>query len=364
MEEMAMAKKTEVTESRESRLFGVIPMWKSTTKTQRLTDESRTKNIPEQKSVIAVEAKAEAELQVTGTKGDVYTKEIIQRSLDEGCLDMWPSSKYSDGVPAHTLSVNHLMTTYDLTKGEMPLITLRPIAVRYAIGELLWIYQDQSNNLDLLKEKYGITWWDEWDIGDRTIGAVYGETVRRHNLVQELLDDIKNNPDGRRHIINMWQVDDYKDKHGLKPCAYQTAWNVRHGKDGKDYLDMCLYQRSSDFMAAGCINQVQYLVFLHLVARHCGYIPGRFSWFVQNIQIYDRHVELAKELIARQPVACKPEIWLNPEKTNFYDFTVNDIKIKGYPRKTIAEKNPQMSFDIGHENVDTEGFSLEEFLSE
>ena len=358
MEEMAMAKKTEVIESRESRLFGVIPMWKSTTKTQRLTDESRTKNIPEQKSVIAVEAKSEAELQVTGTKGDVYTKEIIQRILDEGCLDMWPSSKYSDGVPAHTLSVNHLMTTYDLTKGEMPLITLRPIAVRYAIGELLWIYQDQSNNLDLLKEKYGITWWDEWDIGDRTIGAVYGETVRRHNLVQELLDDIKNNPDGRRHIINMWQVDDYKDKHGLKPCAYQTAWNVRHGKDGKDYLDMCLYQRSSDFMAAGCINQVQYLVFLHLVARHCGYIPGRFSWFVQNIQIYDRHVELAQELVARQPVACKPE------KTNFYDFTVDDIKIKGYPRKTIAEKNPQMSFDIGHENVDTEGFSLEEFLSE
>lgn len=179
-----MVKKTEVTESRESRLFGVIPMWKSTTKTQRLTDESRTKNILEQKSVIAVEAKSEAELQVTGTKGDVYTKEIIQRILDEGCLDMWPSSKYIDGVPAHTLSVNHLMTTYDLTKGEMPLITLRPIAVRYAIGELLWIYQDQSNNLDLLKEKYGITWWDEWDIGDRTIGAVYGETVRRHNLVQ------------------------------------------------------------------------------------------------------------------------------------------------------------------------------------
>ena len=93
-------------------------------------------------------------------------------------------------------------------------------------------------------------------------------------------------------------------------------------------------------------------------------VPGRFSWFVQNIQIYDRHVELAQELVARQPVACKPEIWLNPEKTNFYDFTVDDIKIKGYPRKTIAEKNPQMSFDIGHENVDTEGFSLEEFLSE
>ncbi len=342
-------------ETKEQRLFGLVPIWKTTKSKTTIHVDSEQKATNENESELNI---------ITGTKGDRYTKTIVQRILDEGCLDQWPSSKYGDGVPAHTYSINHVMTTYDLTKGEIPLITLRPIAVKFAIGELLWIYQDQSNNLDLLKEKYGITWWDEWDIGDRTIGAVYGETVKRHNLVNELLDDIKNNPDGRRHIINMWQVDDYKDKHGLKPCAYQTAWNVRHGKDGVDYLDMCLYQRSSDFMAAGCINQVQYLVFLHLVARHCGYVPGRFSWFVQNIQIYDRHVDLAKELITREPVDCQPEIWINPEKKDFYSFTVDDIKIKGYPRKQIAEKNPQMRFDIGHENIDTEGFDLKEFLSE
>lgn len=342
-------------ETKEQRLFGLVPIWKTTKSKTTIHVDSEQKATNENESELNI---------ITGTKGDRYTKTIVQRILDEGCLDQWPSSKYGDSVPAHTYSINHVMTTYDLTKGEIPLITLRPIAVKFAIGELLWIYQDQSNNLDLLKEKYGITWWDEWDIGDRTIGAVYGETVKRHNLVNELLDDIKNNPDGRRHIINMWQVDDYKDKHGLKPCAYQTAWNVRHGKDGVDYLDMCLYQRSSDFMAAGCINQVQYLVFLHLVARHCGYVPGRFSWFVQNIQIYDRHVDLAKELITREPVDCQPEIWINPEKKDFYSFTVDDIKIKGYPRKQIAEKNPQMRFDIGHENIDTEGFDLKEFLSE
>ncbi len=296
-----------------------------------------------------------------GTKGDIYTKELIERILDEGCLDKWPSSKYSDGEPAYTLSVNHGMMTYDLTKGESPLITLRPIAVKSAVGELLWIYQDESNNLDLLRDKYGVTWWDEWDIGDRTIGAVYGETIRRHNLVKDLLEDIKNNPDGRRHIINMWQVDDYKDKHGLKPCAYQTVWNVRHGKDGIDYLDMCLFQRSSDFLTAGCINQVQYLIFLHLIARHCGYTPGRFTWFYNNIQIYNRHVEQAKVMLKREPIDCEPKIWLNPEKTNFYDFTVDDVKIIGYPRAEIKEKNPQLPFDLGHENVDTEGFDLEDF---
>ena len=70
-----------------------------------------------------------------GTKGDRYTKEIIERILSEGCMDKNPRPKYSDGTPAHTLSVNHGMTTYDLTKNESPLITLRPIATKSAIGE-------------------------------------------------------------------------------------------------------------------------------------------------------------------------------------------------------------------------------------
>lgn len=283
---------------------------------------------------------------MNGTKGDVYTKEIIKRILEEGCLDKNPRPKYSDGTPAHTLSVNHGMMTYDLTKGESPLITLRPIAVKSAIGELLWIYQQESNNLDKLKE-YGVTWWDEWDIGDRTIGACYGETIRRHNLMKDLLEGIKNDPDGRRHIINMWQVDDFKSPHGLKPCAYQTVWNVRHGNDGIDYLDMCLFQRSSDFLTAGCINQVQYLVLLYLVARHTGYTPGRFTWFFANIQIYDRHITQAHEMLQREPIDCNPKIWLNPEKTNFYDFTPEDIKIIDYPRDEIKKKNPQMKFDLG-----------------
>ena len=117
------------------------------------------------------------------TKGDKYTKQIFRKILKEGCLDKNPRNHYADGTTSHTISINHGMCTYDLTKGESPLITLRPIAVKSSIGELLWIYQDESNDLNLLRDKYGVTWWDEWDIGNRTIGAVYGETVRRHNLV-------------------------------------------------------------------------------------------------------------------------------------------------------------------------------------
>lgn len=281
------------------------------------------------------------------TKGDIYTKEILKRILKEGERDINPRPHYQDGTPAHTLSINHGMCTYDITKNESPLITLRPIATKSSIGELLWIYQDQSNDLEILKEKYGVTWWDEWDIGNRTIGSVYGETVRRHNLMNNLLEGLKNNPDGRRHMINLWQEEDFKEKHGLKPCAFLTQWNVRHGKDGIDYLDMCLTQRSSDFCTAGCINQVQYLVFLHLVARHLNLTPGRFTWFYNNIQIYDRHINQAKELIKRNGVDCNPKIVINEEIKDFFQFTPDDIKIEGYPRKLIKEQNQQMEFEIG-----------------
>ncbi len=281
------------------------------------------------------------------TKGDLYHKEIIKRILEEGCLDKNPRPHYADGTAAHTLSVNHGMCTYDLTKGESPLITLRPIAIKSSIGELLWIYQDQSNDLKLLKDKYNVSWWDDWNIGNDTIGSVYGETVRRHELVKNLIEGMQKDPDGRRHIISLWQEDDFKEKHGLKPCAFLTQWNIRHGRDGVDYLDMSLTQRSSDFLTAGCINQVQYLVFQYMIARHLNLTPGRFTWFYNNIQIYDRHIEQAKELLNRNSVECNPIIELNPDKSNFYDFTVDDVTIKDYPKQLIKTKNPQLKFDLG-----------------
>lgn len=282
-----------------------------------------------------------------GTTGDFFTKEIFKGILKDGCLDKFPRPVYKDGIPAHTLSYNHGMCTYDLTKNETPLITIRPIATESSIGEILWIYQDESNDLDLLRNKYNVTWWDEWDIGNRTIGTVYGETVKRHELVKKLIEGLKKDPDGRRHIICLWQESDFKEKHGLKPCAFMTEWNVRHGKDGIDYLDMSLTQRSSDFATAGCINQLQYIVFQHLIARELDLKPGRFTWMYNNIQIYDRHIANVKELLQREEIECSPEIVLNPSIKKFKDFKPEDIKIVGYPKKLIKEKNPQMKFEIG-----------------
>ncbi len=278
------------------------------------------------------------------TKGDIYTKEIFNRIKKEGTWDKDPRPHYKDGTPAHTLSVNHGMCTYDISKGESPLITLRPIAIKSAIGELLWIYRDQSNDLDVLKNCYGVTWWDYWDVGDRSIGFSYGGTIWEHDLMNEFHSEMKNNPDSRRHQINLWQNDDFRKKHGLKPCAFLTMWNVRHELDG-DYLDMMLVQRSSDFAVAGCINQVQYLVFLHCMAKKYNYKVGRFTWVYDNIQIYDRHINQVDELLAREPIDCNPYIEID-EHVTWENMMPENVHIRDYPVDEIKKKNPQLKFEL------------------
>ena len=331
------------------------------------------------------------------TKGDLYTKEIFNKILEDGCKDKNPRPHYEDiyegavydpdtntiitqnnevieiqenqtvhqykgkvvlWTPAHTLSINNgVECSYDLSKGESPLITLRPIATKASIAEILWIYQKESNDLVEFDELLGRNtwdvdgkinnWWEERALRDENgeyllnekghphIGSTYGEVVKKHKLVKKRIKEMKENPDGRRHIISLWQDDDYDLPHGLKPCAFMTVWNVRHGKDGKDYLDMTLIQRSSDFATAGCINQVQYSVLLMLFARHLDLTPGIFTWKPINIQIYDRLVEQVKEMLGRESVDCVPTIELNEEKKDFYDFTPEDIKIKDYPLQKV-----------------------------
>ena len=242
---------------------------------------------------------------------DLYMKETLHDILFQGYLDENPRPHYADGTPAHTLSINQKMYKYDLSKGEFPLGTLRPQAFKSGLAEILWIYQKQTSDLKTLDDM-GVTWWHDWESKDRpgTIGQRYGATVKKHNLIDQLLDELVKNPFGRRHIISLWQEHDFKETDGLMPCAFQTIWNVRKARDGKYYLDMTLTQRSSDWLTAGMINQCQYVCLLLMVARHCGYEPGVFCHFVQNVQIYDRHMDAAKLVMSRSSVPCHPRIVL------------------------------------------------------
>ena len=275
---------------------------------------------------------------------DEYLKSDIKNILNKGQKDENPRPKYEDGTPAYTYFVTHNVRTYDLSKGEFPITTLRPIAWKSAIKEALWIYQDASNNLNVLENKYNIHWWNSWESQNfpGTIGNRYGHTVARYDLMNKrVLEDIKKDPYGRYHIMNLWQEDELQSSDGLKPCAYETIWTVRG-----NYLDMFLNQRSGDMLVAsgaGNVNEVQYAVLLMMVARDTGYEPGKFTHMVVNEQIYDRHIENAKELLNRQSDISKvPVMKLNKDKTSFYDFTIDDFELIDY-----EPVKPNLKFELG-----------------
>ena len=258
-------------------------------------------------------------------KADQYFKDNLASILTHGYSDENPRAKYSDGTQASSRFITQVFEKYDIYNGEFPITTLRNTAIKTGIKEILWIYQKQSNSL-LDAHDMGIKWWDEWNIGNDTIGIRYGETVRRYNLTNELLYGLKMNPFGRRHILNLYQYSDLSESEGLYPCAYETIWSVRKFKD-EYVLDMTLIQRSSDYITANYINKSQYVSFMLMVARSLGYKAGIFAHFVQNLHIYDRHIDAAKEILFRQHLDVQPSIELKSMKS-FYDYTINNFTVK------------------------------------
>ena len=281
------------------------------------------------------------------TKADRYMKDMILQIKNEGYWDENPRPKYADDSPAHTLSVNHTFRSYDLSAGDFPICTLRPQAWKTGIKEIFTIYQKPTNNLEEM-EAMGVGWWKDWDIGNGTIGQRYGATVKRYDLINNLIKDIQNDPYGRRKIVSLWQETDLRETPGLAPCAFQTIWNVR----GK-FLDMMLIQRSGDMLTAsgpGGINEIQYAALLMMIARHTGYEPGVFTHVVANEQIYDRHMDAAEEMLKRYDYMCqdieystnKPILTLNQNKNNFYDFTIEDFVMSNY-----TPMKPQLKLELG-----------------
>ena len=285
------------------------------------------------------------------TKADRYLVDDINNILENGYKDENPRPKYEDGTPAYTISVNHVMRKYDLSKGEFPISTLRRQAWKTGIREIFTIYQKPTNVLSEMAEMK-VTWWDPWDIGDGTIGQRYGATVKRYDLLNNLIADIKKDPYGRRKIMSLWQEADLRETPGLAPCAFLTIWNVR----GK-YLDMVMVQRSGDMLTAsgaGGINEIQYAALLLMVARTTGYEAGVFTHFVANEQIYDRHIDNAHELLRRAdeagamtPVSSGgekiPNLILNKEPgCDITSITVEDFEMVNY-----EPIQPQLTFELG-----------------
>ena len=259
-------------------------------------------------------------------KADKYYIKNLNKILSEGYVDKNPRPKYIDGTPAYSNFITQVFEEYDISKGEFPISTLRNTAIKTGIKEVLWIYQKQTSSLEVAREM-GINWWEEWNIGDDTIGQRYGRTIAKYSLMDGLIGGLIKDPFSRRHIINMYQYSDLQETNGLYPCAYETLWSVRSGDDGL-ILDMTLIQRSSDYIIANHINKIQYTALLMMIAQHCNYKVGKFCHLVQNLHIYDRHFDAALELLKKEPLDIQPKLILNENK-NFYDYNIDDFEIVG-----------------------------------
>ena len=239
---------------------------------------------------------------------------------------------WEDGAPAYTIKQFGVVNRYDLRE-EFPALTLRRTALKSAMDEVLWIYQTKSTNIHDLHSHI----WDEWADETGSIGKAYGYQIGQKShypqgdmdQMDKVLYDLRETPFSRRIMTNTYVFADLSEMN-LYPCAYSCTYNVTQtpGSD-KLTLNMVLNQRSQDVLAANNWNVCQYAILLMMVAQSVGMIAGQLVHVIADAHIYDRHIDIIRELISRPKLAA-PRVSLNPEVTDFYGFTTDDLIVENY----------------------------------
>ncbi|GGU30081.1 thymidylate synthase [Nocardioides albus] len=247
--------------------------------------------------------------------------DLLTRILDEGVAK-------SDRTGTGTLSVFGHQTRYDLSDG-FPLLTTKKVHTRSVFGELLWFLRGDTN-VRWLQER-GITIWDEWADENGDLGPVYGYQWRswptpdgRHvDQIARIIDQIKQDPDSRRHVISAWNPADIDDM-ALPPCHTLCQFYVADGK-----LSLQLYQRSADVFLGVPFNIASYALLTHMVAHVTGLEPGEFVHTLGDAHLYSNHLEQARLQLTREPRPL-PTLRLNPEVKDIDAFELEDITVEGY----------------------------------
>ncbi|RDU23924.1 thymidylate synthase [Anaerosacchariphilus polymeriproducens] len=257
-------------------------------------------------------------------------KDILENGVSTEGEKVRP--KWEDGSDAYTIKRFGVVNRYDLSK-EFPALTLRRTAIKSCVDEMLWIWQKKSNNIHELNSHI----WDSWADETGSIGKAYGyQMAVKHQYKEGLMDqvdrviyDLKNNPYSRRIMTNLYVHQDLSEMN-LYPCAYSVTFNCTKEKDSNQFtLNAILNQRSQDVLAANNWNVCQYAVLVHMLAQVCDMKVGELVHVIADAHIYDRHVPLIQELIQREPMDA-PDFWLNPDIKDFYEFTVNDVRLDNY----------------------------------
>lgn len=244
--------------------------------------------------------------------------------------------RWEDGTPAHTIKCFGLVNRYDL-RAEFPIQTIRRMYLKSAVDELLWIWQKKSNNVHDLSSRI----WDAWADETGSIGKAYGyqlgvEHQYREGMmdqVDRVLYDLKHDPGSRRILTNLYEHADLHEM-ALYPCAWSMTFNV----SGRT-LNAILNQRSQDMLTANGWNVMQYAVLVHMLAQVSGLVPGELVHVIADAHIYDRHVPLVEEIVAREPYPA-PRLVLDPSVGDFYAFTPDSVRLEGYRCHELDRKIP------------------------
>ena len=261
-------------------------------------------------------------------------KDILAHGTWDTDLPVRP--RWEDGTPAHTIKRFGIVNRYDL-RTEFPIQTIRKMAFKSALDELLWIWQKKSNNVHDLKSHI----WDAWADESGSIGKAYGYQLGvKHQYkegwfdqVDRVLYDLKHDPASRRILTNLYNHHDLHEM-ALYPCAYSMTFNVT----GRT-LNAILNQRSQDMLTANGWNVMQYAALVHMLAQVSGLEAGELVHVIADAHIYDRHVPVVEEIIARKPYDA-PKLWMDLSVTDFYDFTTESFRLEGYEAWPLAAKIP------------------------
>ena len=192
----------------------------------------------------------------------------------------------------------------------------------------------QSNDVRKLQDM-NVHIWDEWMQEDGTIGKAYGYQLAKYKQVDNLIKTIKEDPTSRRMITTLWNIEDLPEM-ALQPCAFQTLWNINKGK-----LNCMLTIRSNDWFLGNPFNIAQYAALVYMIAQVTNYKPGRLTVCINDAHIYENHIPQIQEQLGLVDMNemfdafitdrfCKPKLVLNEDIKDFYDFTIDDIKLDGY----------------------------------
>ncbi|MDB6054177.1 MAG: thymidylate synthase [Verrucomicrobiales bacterium] len=251
----------------------------------------------------------------------IQYQQLLKQVLEHGKFK-------ADRTGTGTYSLFGAQARFDLSAG-FPLLTTKKVHLRSIIHELLWFLKGETN-IRYLKEN-GVTIWDEWADANGDLGRVYGaqwcdwKTVdgRSINQIDNVIAQIKKNPDSRRLMVSAWNVGEIEQM-ALPPCHALFQFFVQEGR-----LSCQLYQRSADLFLGVPFNIASYALLTHMVAQVSDLQPGDFVHTFGDLHLYSNHLDQARLQLSREPRAL-PRMSLNPAIKNVHDFKFEDFTLSGY----------------------------------